>query len=153
MALYWWNPLYVDWSQPDSYTRRVFDLTGGIPCIPALGHCGGAAWVLAHAVLGARQVGIVGMDLGYPEGTSVVNTQYFEFVRDMPPEQAGRFLLRVENPHTGAAYLTDPVYYWYRETMVEAVRRADCVTVNCSGEGILFGAGVEWQTLEEFAGV
>jgi hypothetical protein len=151
MPLYWWNPLYDDWSNPESYTRRVFELTGGIPCMTGLGHCGGAAWVLAHAVLGASRVGIVGMDLGYPDGTSVVNTQYYEFVRHLPSEQAERFLVRMDNPHTGTTYLTDPVYYWYRETLLDAVRRADCTTVNCSGEGTLFGQDIVWDTVEQFA--
>ena len=116
-----------------------------------LGHTGGAAWVLAHAVLGCSRVGIVGMDLGYPEGTSVVNTQYYDVVRDLSPEKAESLLLRIENPHSGEVYLTDPVYYWYRETMLDALQWADCVTVNCSGEGILFGKDIRWNSLEEFA--
>jgi len=151
MQLYWWNPLYDDWTNPDSYTRKVFELTRGIPCMTGLGHTGGAAWVLAHAVLGCKRVAIVGMDLGYPEDTSVVNTQYYEFVRHLPLEQGERLLLRIENPHTGNVYITDPVYYWYRESFLDAARRADCTTLNCSGEGILFGDGVRWLTLEEFA--
>lgn len=151
MELFWWNPLYDDWSLPKSRSREVFELTGRIPCMTGLGHCGGAAWVLAHAVLGARRVGIVGMDLGYPEGTSVVNTQFYEFVRHLSEEQAESFLVTVDNPHTQSSYLADPVYYWYRETFLDAVGRADCVTVNCSGEGTLFGDHVQWDTLERFA--
>jgi len=150
MSLFWWNPLYDDWSQQASYTRRVFDLTGGIPCLNGLGHSGGAAWVLAHAVLGYKRVGIVGMDLGYPEGTSVVNTQYYDVVRHLPKAQAEQLLVTVENPVTGARYLIDPVYCWYRDAFLDAVRQADCVTVNCSGEGNLFGDGIEWCELEEF---
>lgn len=153
MSLFWWNPLYDDWTQPGSYSRQVFDLTGGIPCMTGLGHCGGAAWVLAHAVLECRRTAIVGMDLGYPDGTSVVNTQYYEYVRHLPTHQAERMLLRIENPHTGSGYMTDPVYYWYRESMLEAVKQADCTTVNCSGEGILFGEGILWGSLEEFVAV
>ena len=151
MQIYWWNPMYDDWAQPDSYSRQVFDLTGGIPCMTGLGHTGGAAWVLAHAILGCRRVGIVGMDLGYPDGTSVVNTQYYDIVRQLPLEKAESLLLRIENPHSDVVYMTDPVYYWYRETMLDAVRRADCYTANCSGEGILFGDGIQWVTLEKFA--
>jgi len=150
MQIFWWNPLYDDWSQPDSYSREVFELTGGIPCMTGLGHTGGAAWVLAHAVLECRAVGIVGMDLGYPDGTSVVNTQYYDSVRHLPIEEAETLLLRIKNPHSGDVYMTDPVYYWYRETMVDAARRAACDTVNCSGEGILFGDGLRWSTLEDF---
>lgn len=151
MKIYWWNPLYDDWSKPDSYSREVFELTGGIPCMTGLGHTGGAAWVLAHAVLKFRRVGIVGMDLGYPYGTSVVGTQYYDSVRHLPIEAAETLLLKIENPHSGDVYMTDPVYYWYRETMLDAVRRTDCETTNCSGEGILFGNGVRWRTVEEFA--
>jgi len=151
MQIYWWNPLYDDWSKPDSYARKVYDLTGGIPCMTGLGHTGGAAWVLAHAVLGCRRVGIVGMDLGYPDGTSVVNTQYYDAVRQLPLENAESLLVRIDNPYSGEVYMTDPVYYWYRETMLDGARSAECETVNCSGEGILFGEGLEWGSLEEFA--
>lgn len=151
MRVFWWNPLYDDWTQAESYTRKAFELTGGIPCMTGLGHCGGAAWVLAHAALGCKRIAIVGMDLGYPVGTSVVNTQYFEYVRHLPLEQAEQFLLRIENPHTGEAYLTDPVYYWYRESFLDAARQTDSVTVNCSEEGVLFGDGVRWARLEQFA--
>jgi len=151
MKIYWWNPLYDDWSKPNSYTRQVFELTGGIPCMTGLGHTGGAAWVLAHSILGSKRVAIMGMDLGYPEGTSVVNTQFYEYVKHLPLEQAESLLLRVENPHTEGAYMTDPVYYWYRETMLEAIQLADCITVNCTGEGILFGKGIQWENIEDFA--
>lgn len=151
IKIFWWNPLYDDWDQPESYTRKVFEITKGIPCIPALGNVGSASWVLAHAVLGVQKVGVVGMDLGYPDGTSVVNTQYYDIVRHLPLEQSEMLMLRVENPHTRSIYLTDPVYYWYRESLLDAIRQAECVTVNCSEEGILFGEGVGWDTLENFA--
>lgn len=150
MDVYWWNPIIDDWDQPDSYTRKVFQITGGIPCLNALGHCGGAAWSLAHAVLRCRRVGIVGMDLGYPNGTKVINTQFYEFMWHLPLELAETFLIEIENPYTKGIYLSDPVYYWYRFWMIEAIKQAECVTVNCSGEGTLFGDGVLWQSIEQF---
>lgn len=150
MPRYWWNPVLDDWDDPQSMTRELHRVTGKIPCLSALGHTGGACWVISHAVLECTKVAIVGMDLGYPEGTSVVNTQYYEVVRDLPLEQAETLLLSVTNPHTQTSYLTDPVYFWYRQGMLEAVPQAECRTANCSGEGILFGEGIEWTTLEEF---
>jgi len=32
MAIYWWNPLYDDYDESGSYSRRVHELTG-VPCM------------------------------------------------------------------------------------------------------------------------
>src|SRR5207249_4115727 len=75
MELFWWNPMYDDYERPDSVSRELHR-ENGLPCLNGGGNVGTASWVLAHAVLGKRRVGIIGMDFGYPPDTPYEKTQY-----------------------------------------------------------------------------
>lgn len=152
MPVYWWNPIYDDYDEPGSYTRRIFERTKA-PCIVTGGNCGTAAWVLAGAVLKRREVAVVGMDLGYPPETPLRCTQYYTTLQELFGDRADEAYIRVPNPHLeNQAWYTDPTYWWYRESFLELARQAPCRTVNCTEGGVLFGEGVEWEPLNEFLG-
>jgi hypothetical protein len=148
--IYWWNPLYDDARDPNSYSARVRTLTGA-PCLVTGGNTGAAAWVLAHAVLGFRKIALVGMDLSYAPGTELQRTQYWDQLVPLFGEERVRHAyIEVHNPHLGQTWFTDPVYYWYREVFLQLARQADCETVNCSEGGILFGDSLQFQPFAEF---
>lgn len=149
MELYWWNPMYDDYERPDSLSRRLHRMNG-LPCINGGGNVGTAAWVLSHAVLGRRRVGIVGMDLGYAPGTPYEKTQYYPELRELLGERWREGFIHLENPDTGETWFTDPAYFWYREVFLEMAREARCRTYNCTEGGLLFGPGIETVRLEEF---
>lgn len=150
MSAFWWNPVYDDWDAPDSLTRRLHALNG-LPCVNAGGNVGTACWVLAHAVLGKRRVGLVGVDFGYYPDTPYSSTQYYkEILQLVGPERLDEVFVRVENPHTGGSFYTDPAYLWYRDSFLEMAREADCETHNCTGGGTLFGPSIRWTSLSEF---
>lgn len=150
MDAYWWNPVYDDWDAPDSLTRRLHALNG-LPCVNAGGNVGTACWVLAHAVLGKRRVGLVGVDFGYYPDTPYTSTQYYkEILALVGPERLEEVFVRMENPHTGGAFYTDPAYLWYRDSFLEMAQAADCETHNCTGGGTLFGPGIRWTSLDDF---
>ena len=149
MQLYWWNPLYDDYADPGSLSRQAHDLNKA-PCMATGGNSGSAAWVFANVVLRKKEIALVGMDLGYLPGTPLAKTQYSEELEEVFGEQMSEAFIDVENPHTGEMWFTDPTYYWYRETLLQMVRDADCVTYNCTEGGILFGEGVEFIPLQEF---
>jgi len=67
MELYWWNPMYDDYDKPAA-SARLWE-ANGLPCLNGGGNVGTAAWVLTHAALGKRRIGLVGIDLGYAPGT------------------------------------------------------------------------------------
>lgn len=149
MDLYWWNPLYDDYDQPNSYTRRVYELTK-VTCMVSGGNCGTSAWVFAHAVLGFRTVALVGMDFGYPPGTPLIRTQYYTEIQELYGDRASEAYRYIHNPDLGETWFVDPAYYWYRESFLELAQVAECTTYNCTEGGTLFGDGVTFCALQEF---
>ncbi len=149
MPVYWWNPIYDDYDDPGSVTRRVFELTK-VPCMVTGGNTGAAAWVLVTVVLGYREVALVGMDLSYHPKTPTMQTQYYVELRDMLGDDVERAYVHVENPHLGETWYTDPTYWWYRQTFLELAGQSQATTYNCTEGGILFGEAVCWMGLDEF---
>jgi 6-hydroxymethylpterin diphosphokinase MptE-like protein len=149
MALFWWNPMYDDYDAAESLSRRLH-AANGLPCLNGGGNVGTAAWVIAHAVLGRKRIGIVGMDLGYAPGTPYARTQYYPELREILGDRYAEAFIHIENPHVQETWFCDPAYFWFREVFLEMAREADCETVNCTEGGILFGAGVRVAALESF---
>lgn len=149
MELYWWNPMYDDYAQPDSVSRRLHRING-LPCLNGGGNVGTAAWVLAHAVLGKKRIGLLGLDFSYSPGTPYSRTQYYPELRDLLGDRLEEAFVYLENPYLGETWFTDPAYYWFRDVFLEMAEEADCQTVNCTEGGILFGENVPMVSLEEF---
>ena len=149
MRLYWWNPMYDDYDEPDSLSRRLH-AENGLPCLNGGGNVGTAAWVVSHAVLGKTRIGLVGLDFGYAPGTSFTRTQYYPELRDMFGDRFTEAFIHVENPFLGETWFTDPAYYWFRDVFLGMAREAGCRTFNCTEGGVLFGDGVPMIALEAF---
>jgi hypothetical protein len=149
MELYWWNPLLDDFDAPDSLTQKVYHLNK-VPCLVSGGNGGSAAWVFAHAVLGKKEVALVGMDFGYAPETPREKTQYYKEIADLFGEMAADAYIQVHNPYLKETWYTDPAYYWYRQSFLQMARQANCRTFNCSEGGILFGRGVTFIPLSQF---
>jgi hypothetical protein len=149
MELYWWNPMYDDYDKPGSHSRRLWEMNG-LPCLNGGGNVGTAAWVLTHAVLGKRRIGLVGIDLGYAPGTPYEKTQYYPELVKLLGERYREAFIHTENPVTGKVWFSDPTYHWFREVFLEIARDADCQTFNCTEGGLLFGDGVITSTLDAF---
>ena len=149
MELYWWNPLYDDFDDPDSLTRRVYRLNK-VPCMATGGNWGSAAWVFTHAVLGKKGIAVVGLDFSYPPGTPLWQTQYYPEIMELFGEKAPDAYIKVQNPYLGETWFSDPAYYWYRQNFLQMAREADCTTFNCTEGGILFGKPVQYVPLVEF---
>jgi len=149
MDIYWWNPMYDDYDRPDSLSRRLWEMNS-LPCLNGGGNVGTAAWVLAHAVLGKRRIGLIGIDLGYAPGTSFDKTQYYPELRDMLGDRYREAFIHTTNPSTGETWFSDPAYHWFRDVFLEMARDAHCQTVNCTEGGLLFGPGITTASLDIF---
>jgi hypothetical protein len=149
MGLYWWNPMYDDYEQAESVSRRLHR-TNGLPCLNGGGNVGTAAWVLTHAVLGKRRVALVGMDFAYAPGTPYERTQYYPELVELFGDRYREAFIPLENPELGETWFSDPAYYWFREVFLEMVPDADCETYNCTEGGLLFGPHITALRLEEF---
>lgn len=150
MDVYWWNPMYDDYDNEYSLTRKIHG-TNGLPCVNAGGNVGSACWVLAHAVLRKKRVALVGIDFGYYADTPYGQTQYYkEILALVGPERLDEVFVRVWNPHLNREFYTDPAYLWYRDSFLEMAQQAECETYNCTEGGILFGPAIHWTTLHDF---
>ena len=149
MDVYWWNPMYDDYDKPGSLSRHLWEMNG-LPCLNGGGNVGTAAWVLTHAVLGRRRIGLIGIDLGYAPGTSLEKTQYYPELLQLLGERYREAFIHTENPVTGETWFSDPAYHWFREVFLEMARDADGETVNCTEGGLLFGPGITIASLDTF---
>ena len=149
MPIYWWNPIYDDYDEPGSYTRRIYELTK-VPCMVTGGNCGTAAWVFAGSVLKVKRVAVVGMDLSYHPETPLTSTQYYTELQELFGDRVADAYIHVLNPYLQQTWYTDPTYWWYRESFLDLARQASCTTFNCTEGGILFGDEVQWCSLDEF---
>lgn len=148
MKLYWWNPLYDDYDNPESVSKKVFKLNK-VPCMVTGGNVGTSAWVFAQSILQCPQVLLVGMDCSYPPGTKVENTQYYEHLKEIFPENPTEGLVNIFNPHLQETWTTDPGYYWYAQIFLQLAKMAPGKTYNCTEGGILFGECIEFAQLSE----
>ena len=149
MDIYWWNPMYDDYDKPGSLSRRLWEMNG-LPCLNGGGNVGTAAWVLTHAVLGKRRIGLVGMDFGYAPGTPYEKTQYYPELVQLLGNRFAEAYTQVPNSYVGETWFCDPAYLWFRDVFLSTAREADCETFNCTEGGILFGEGIEFLPLDEF---
>jgi hypothetical protein len=149
MEMYWWNPVLDDIADADGLTRKAYN-TNKVPCMISGGNGGTAAWVFTHAILGAKQIALTGMDFSYAPDTPVEKTQYYKEIVDIFGDRASEAFISVENPYLDQTWFTDPAYYWYRETFLQMAEDADCSTFNCTEGGILFGDSVEFTSLTTF---
>lgn len=147
--MYWWNPLYDDTDAPGSVSRKLFEMNG-VPCMVTGGNVGSACWVFSQAILGAKNVGLVGMDLGYRPGTPLSATQYYYPMKELLGDRLAEGFIPMKNPYTGEDFFTDPTYFWYRDCFLSMSKDAPGKTWNCTEGGTLFGEGVEWSSLADF---
>lgn len=141
MRLYWWNAMLDDPSQP-GWTRALYN-ANGLPCLNGGGNVGTAAWVLAHQVLKAKTVALVGFDFGYPPGFPLERTQYAPELQELYGDRWTEAFTTYPN-----GWFADPAMAWFREVFMEMVKAAPCRTVNCTEGGTL--DGIERMPLAEF---
>ena len=152
MSIYWWNPMYDDPDLPDSVTAKL-QKENRLPCVNAGGNVGSACWMMASAVLQKKHIALTGMDLSYYSDTPYENTQYYkEAVALVGEENLDSIYIHIHNPHLDQSFYTDPAYMWYRESLLEMVRDADCITYNCTEGGILFDDSLQFIPLGQFLG-
>jgi hypothetical protein len=150
MQIYWWNPMLDDPDKPGSRTGQLMSMNG-FPALNAGGNVGSAAWMIADAVLGKRQVALTGMDFGYYGDTPLTATQYYREAVDLVgQERVAELFSRIYNPHVDAWFVSDPAYQWYRQCFLEMVAEGECETYNCTEGGILFGPNVIFCPLNQF---
>lgn len=149
--IYWWNPIVDDPQDPQSLTRKIYNINKK-SCMNTGGTVGTAAWVFANAILKIPEIAITGMDLGYHQETPLEMTQTYyelhEFVTNR--EELEALFPQFTFPLTGEQYYTDPTYFWYRKNFLDLYTQATGNTYNCSEAGTLFADNLPCMTFAQF---
>lgn len=149
--LYWWAPIVDNPNSESSITRDIHDITD-LPCFNTGGNVGTAAWVFTKSVLDIKNIGLVGMDLGYFKDTPFSKTQTYYELQNITENdnQLNELFVDVKNPHNNITYYTDPTFHWYKLNFLQLLRSSNSKLYNCSGSGTLFGNGIEFIPLSKF---
>jgi hypothetical protein len=152
--IYWFNPLYDDPHRSnESFTKlqRLMTETelhpNGVPAITAGGNAGCATWIIANNLLRRGNLALIGMDMGYPEGTNLEETPYFSALQYAPDPSGliGQFYKKIYHPTFKTNAYVDKIFAHYRESWRGLVLKTMpwTKTVNCTEGGTLFGEGIE----------
>lgn len=162
IEVYWFHPMFDDYRSNESFSKLMTLMTTteehkhGCPKVSCGGNTGATSWVISHALLRHSPICLIGLDMGYPEGTPLDQTNYFSgFMEatkgDMRAVQSA--YREVVNP-SGEKATADPVYWHYREAFLEMTRDVNpkFETWNCTGGGTLFSndGTIKWKTFKEF---
>ncbi len=151
MEIYWWNPVLDDYHAPDSVTRRLYEMNKA-PCMVTGGNVGASSFVFAYSVLRKKAIGLLGMDFSYAPGTPLERTQYYDIIKELYPEDPEKAYISIFNPYLNETWMTDPAYYWYRQSFLKLAEEIDddVAIHNCSEGGVLFGQRVHFTPFEQF---
>ena len=165
MQIYWFNPMFDDWRQNESWTRlqvlmsRTDKFPMGVPRANAGGCSGNCAWILAMSLFKTAPVCLIGMDAGYPEGTKLEDTQYFSSVLKEAKGDVGiikRAYKHFYHPTFRTKSFCDFVFYHYRQAFLEMQQSTPIWyrhyggTINATESGTLFGPGIKCMYFKEF---
>jgi hypothetical protein len=116
-------------------------------------------WNFAHALLRRSPVALIGIDMGYPEGTHFETTPYFSnyarIAERSGPERsdlACSQYVKIYNPCFKKYAYMDKVFGYYRKVWLNSAKKVPpyIQTINCSEEGTLFGHGIVCMTFADF---
>ena len=165
LETYWFNPMFDDWRQNESWTRlqRLLSRTEqnmrGINAMNSGGNSGSAAWILGMSVFKRAPIALIGIDFGYPEGTNLENTQYFSSALKIANGDLN--LLRksypkFHHPDFGTDAFVDMIFYHYRQAFIEMQQTTPLWyhlaggTVNATEGGTLFGPNITCEPFAKF---
>lgn len=161
-GVYWFHPMFDDYRSNESFSKIMTLMTTteehkrGIPKVSCGGNTGATSWVISHALLRHSPICLIGIDLGYPEGTPLEQTHYFSGLMEAARGDVGSVksaYREVVNPN-GEKAMADVVFWHYREAFIELARDVNQKfdTWNCTEGGTLFSddGTVKWKTFREF---
>lgn len=141
--IYWFispvdNPL--DEKNPKSLTKAIWLMTRKM-ILESLGNVGGTSWNLA-CFFGCEPIALIGMDFSYEDDTPLEKTIYYDAWMKLcngDAKKAAMFYRRDIDPFFGKYALSDRMWDSYASVLSMLAQRANRLTMNCSGQGILHG--------------
>jgi hypothetical protein len=165
LQVYWFNPMFDDWHQIESFTRlqRLMSRTDkyirGVPAANSGGCAGNCAWIMAVELFKCSPVCLIGMDAGYPEGTNLEETHYFKGAL----KEAGGDVNIIRkaypvyyHPVFKTKSFADIIFNNYRNALIEAQQdtklwyRLYGGTINATEGGTIWGEGIKCMPFKQF---
>ena len=142
---------YLPMSEDGVFMKELWHSYPNYLAINAGGNVGTASYCIAQ-LLRASHICLAGFDFGYPPGTPLEETQYFDMIQ-AHPELAEKMFSKVHNPHLEEDWFTDIVYLGYAHALVriveDAVKRG-IETFQATGGGIVSSDFMIWCSLTDF---
>lgn len=161
---YWFQPLFDDWRQNESWTRLQVLMTRtekypmGVPRLQSGANCGACAWIFAMQVLKRSPVALIGLDLGYPIDMPISETHYYKNALELANGDVGfleRAYPKYHHPFWKNDSYVDLIFNHYRESFLELQRETQTWyrlyggTINCIPEGTEVLSNPEIKTVEQ----
>jgi len=165
LRTYWFNPMFDDWRQNESWTRlqvllsRTDKFNRGIPRAMTGGNSGAFAWITAMEIFKRSPIALIGFDQGYPEGTKLEDTQYYSSVLKMAKGDVSvikKTYKHFYHPVFKTKAYVDLIFYHYRQAFLEMQQETALWyklyggTINTTEGGTLFGKDIKCMKLKEF---
>lgn len=144
---YWFVPTSDKVTDKDSITKVELLMTvsernpNGIVSMDCGGNVGVASWVLAWSILKQKNIGLIGMDFGYPDDMALGETYYYDHtVECIGALHANIYYETIWHPFFKTKSKIDPAFKSYRQSFFDMLLATpDWVrTVNCTEGGTLF---------------
>lgn len=163
--VYWYEPLWDDWRQNDSFTRMQRLMTknkrdvNGIPAASSGGNAGSCSFTMASGVLKCSPVGLIGIDFGYPEGTVIDETPYYSAYMNASGgnlDVIKTSFRDVHHPFFKTKAKIDHVFLNYRRAFLGMQNASKPWyllyggTINCTEGGTLYGDGIRCMWFRDF---
>ena len=160
LDIYWYHPLIDDFRKLESINKIMNIMSKsvlnpkGFPGLQTGGNVGTFSWVFSWAILGKSPTALIGLNLGYLGDTKIEDTAHYNELLKIcySHEDVIKKYKKILNPDLGCEILLDPVFDYYREALLDLVKRTPSWTrtVNATEGGSLFGDGIENMTLCDF---
>lgn len=159
MPIYWFIPAHDDGKSEESFTRNISLMTVSdirkepIISMECLGQVGGASIVFSWSVLKSREVGLIGLDYGYPADMPLEETYYWKAtVERMGALDASTVYEKHFHPFFQNETVVDPAFHSYREGFMEALLLKPPYTkiTSCVGGGSLYSPLMDYAHLQDW---
>lgn len=165
LKISWFNPMFDDWRQNESWTRlqRLLSRTAkymrGVPAENAGGNSGACAWINAMCIYKRSPIALIGIDLGYPEDTPLAQTQYYSGILKVAKGDVKiikEAYKEFYHPVFKTRAYADLIFFHYRQAFI-AMQEENALwykmyggTINATEGGTLWGSEITCMRFAEF---
>ncbi|KQC04399.1 MAG: hypothetical protein APR53_03375 [Methanoculleus sp. SDB] len=153
---YFYNPMIDNIDSTTSITRCMKFLTK-MSILNTTGNVGGFGVIFAY-YLKCNPIAMIGLNYGYPGGTSLQDTYAYPNIRTAFPnltdeEIYDRFYIQVDHPFFKEGGFTEPIFSYYKIGLLEAattISEEGYTIFNCTEGGIIYEEPIKCLRLAEF---